>query len=108
MPQRTDYFHRREAQVTYVIEFDNSAMEFTIAHNYPVSAFFADACALTVILGMSAWCLKTYHIFTRKDKMLFDRLDMQQKQQTDDEQDLTLQTLAAQIAQLQSDVKSRM
>jgi hypothetical protein len=86
---RTDYFHRREAQVTYAIgeqhpccpaqltetlaqrrpppnrlfcsEFDIGAMEWTIAHNYPLSAFISDVCALTVVMALGSWFLKHYH-----------------------------------------------
>eukprot|EP01049_Picozoa_sp_SAG25_P012084 SAG25_NODE_1572_length_2749_cov_1.356226_1_plen_183_part_00 len=68
---RTDYFHRREAQVTYAIEFDIGALEWTIAHNYPLSAFFSDVCALTVVMALGSWCLKHYHRYRNiPDKLI--------------------------------------
>ena len=74
---KTDYFHRREAQVTYAITFDEDAMEWTVEHNYPLSTFFADACALTFLLGVAAWCVKQYHKCRKKPEKLFRALELQ-------------------------------
>jgi hypothetical protein len=60
---KTDYFTRREARVTYVIQFDDSAFEWIVTHNYPVSAFLSDILALTIVMGAASLCMKVWHKF---------------------------------------------
>lgn len=62
---RTDYFHRREAQVKYEITFDTGAVEYTETHNMPFAALFSNICALTAVIGAAAIILKHIHKATK-------------------------------------------
>eukprot|EP01051_Picozoa_sp_SAG22_P002725 SAG22_NODE_124_length_18884_cov_34.149367_10_plen_205_part_00 len=68
---KTDYFHRREARVTYAIKFNPDARQFTIAHNYPLITWFGDACALTVIMSVAHLLLKLWHRFRKHPEQRF-------------------------------------
>ena len=103
---RTDYFHRREALVTYAIEFDNSAMEFTLTHNYPLSAFISDVCAMTMIMGLAHWFVKNWHKLTKRHIKLFTSLEQRaidaRQDVKDAEQDERIATDERDIDQLQA------
>ena len=92
-------------------------MEWTLEHNYPLSAFFADACALTFLLGVAAWFVKQYHKCTKKPAKLFHKIERQAaqiaaQQAIDTEQDAQdaeqqhdIDQLVKKVAAMQEDIR---